>query len=161
MAWQNEMVRIVRNLINDHDTSDPTYSNERLEEVILVSAQLVQNEIDFDTVYSIDVDAYTLSPDPTENTRDNNFVNLICLRSALLILGSEYKTNSSNSVRVTDGPSSIDMTDVTRNSKLLYEQALSDYTKAKVEYKAGNGMAGHAILGPYTYEGIAGYYSPN
>ena len=43
MAWQNEIVRIVRHLISDIDTDDPTYDNSRLEETVLVAAQLVRN----------------------------------------------------------------------------------------------------------------------
>ena len=39
MSWQNEMALIVRHLVNDLDSSDYTFTNDRLEEAILVSAQ--------------------------------------------------------------------------------------------------------------------------
>ena len=54
MSWQNEMVRIVRFLINDIDAS--SYTDERLEETILVAAQSVYASIDFPNTYTIDVD---------------------------------------------------------------------------------------------------------
>ena len=48
MAWQNEMTLIVRHLINDLDSSDYTFVDSRLEEAVLVSAQLSLLEIDFE-----------------------------------------------------------------------------------------------------------------
>ena len=48
MAWQNEMSIIVRHLINDLDSSSYTFTDSRVEESILVAAQLVLIEIDFD-----------------------------------------------------------------------------------------------------------------
>ena len=61
MPWQNEMKVIVRHLVNDLDTSDYTFTDSRLEEAILVSAQLASLEIDFDNTYAIDVDSVSLS----------------------------------------------------------------------------------------------------
>ena len=81
MVWQTEMVRIVRHLINDIDAA--SYADDRLEETILVSAQLVLHEIDFDNTYTVDVDGLSLSPDPTGlANKDNAFINLICLKSS-------------------------------------------------------------------------------
>ena len=48
MAWQNEMTLIVRHLVNDLDSSDYTFTDSRLEESILVSAQLSFLEVDFE-----------------------------------------------------------------------------------------------------------------
>ena len=48
MSWQGEMTTIVRQLIYDVDPSNYTYSDERLETTILVAAQLVSTEIDFE-----------------------------------------------------------------------------------------------------------------
>ena len=108
MAWQNEMTRILRYMLNDLDSSSYTYSDDRLEETIIVSAQLVLHEIDFDKDYTVDVDALTLTPDHTAATEDNAFINLISLKSACIILSSELSTKSQESVRVSDGSSSID-----------------------------------------------------
>ena len=38
MAWQNEMTVIVRHLVNDLNSSDYTFTDDRLEEAILVSS---------------------------------------------------------------------------------------------------------------------------
>ena len=107
MAWQNEMVRILRHIINDLDSSSYSFTDDRLEESILVSAQLVSTEIDFDKDYTIDVDALVLSPDPTASVKDDAFINLVVLKSACIILGSEVRSNALNSIALKDGPSSI------------------------------------------------------
>ena len=81
MAWQNEMVRIVRHLINDLDSSNYTFTDDRLEESVLVAAQLLLKEVDFDNTYTIDTDALDMSPDPTTlTTKDDAFINLASLR---------------------------------------------------------------------------------
>ena len=72
MAWQNEMSIIVRHLINDLDSSSYTFTDSRVEESILVAAQLVLIEIDFDKSYTIDVDASSISPDPTTSGDKDN-----------------------------------------------------------------------------------------
>ena len=68
MPWQNEMTLIVRHLVNDLDSSNYTFTDDRLEESVLVSAQLASLEIDFESTYTIDVDSLTLSPDPTTSS---------------------------------------------------------------------------------------------
>ena len=46
MAWQDEIIEIVRVLIGDMSDC-PTYSDERLERTILVCAQQLINEFSF------------------------------------------------------------------------------------------------------------------
>ena len=81
MSWQNEMVLIVRHLINDLDDSNQSFSDERLEGTVLVSAQLLLNEIDFDdppnNTYVVDVDGLSLTPDPTSGEKDNAFIKAV------------------------------------------------------------------------------------
>lgn len=148
MAWQNEMSNIVRNLINDPDGS--TYTDARVEQVILVAAQLLLGKADFQNDYTIDVDLLALSPDPTTvSPKDNNFINIVSLQAALIFLKGEAKTLAAQAYRITDGPSSID---VTAAYKALQEQAkemqdLLDW--ALTEFNMGNSQ-GEAILTPYT-----------
>ncbi len=150
MAWRNEMVRIVRHLINDVDSSNYTFSDDRLEEVVLVASQLVLREIDFDNSFTVDVDASTLSPDPTElETKDDNFINLVCLKTVCVILGSEVRSNSLNAIVLRDGPSSIDLRSITSNVYLLYKDFCEKYDHYVLQFKAGSSVAGQAVLSPY------------
>ena len=149
MVWQTEMVRIVRHLINDVDAT--SYADDRLEETILVSSQLVLHEIDFDNTYTVDVDGLSLSPDPTGlANKDNAFINIISLKSACIILSSEVRTHGLNAIRMSDGPSSIDMTGIARNIAVSSQDMCGRYEHAVMQYKAGGSIAGQAILGPYS-----------
>ena len=157
MSWQGEMTTVVRTLISDIDPSNYTYSNERLETSILVAAQIAMVEVDFENTYTVDVEQCYLSPDPTDPrtglttaNKDDPFINLVCLKTACLIMGSEMKTQALNAVRVSDGPSSIDYTAVAANVKFLYEYACKTYEEYKFNYAAGNNAVGKAILSPYS-----------
>jgi len=153
MGWQNEMVRIVRFLINDLDGS--TYTDSRLEETILVAAQLQYISIDFDNTYVIDIDTLSLSPDPTSGTKDDWFINIVCMRAACIILNSEAKTLAAQSYKIKDGPSSIEVGETYKNTIALYEDACDRLSLMIMQYKAGNSVAGHAVLTPYTQERIS------
>jgi len=149
MAWQNEMTTIVRHLIDDTDESSPTFTNSRLETSILVSAQLMNNEVNFGKVYTISVDGCSLSPDPTVDTKDNAFINLVSLRAGCIIVSSEIKTAGANLISMSDGPSSINMTATLNGLKIVYEDIKERYETAKLQYQAG-GNIGEAVLSPYS-----------
>lgn len=151
MSWQNEMVRILRYLINDLDAT--TYSDSRLEETLLVAAQLQYASIDFSNTYTIDVDTLVLSPDPTElTTKDDWFINIVCVRAACIVLGSEAKTLAAQSYKIKDGPSSIETGESYKNTQLMYKDMCDKLAYMIMDYKAGNSVAGHAVLTPYTQE---------
>lgn len=149
MSWQCEMVLITRHLIDDVDSTNYTYSDSRLEQTVLVSAQLVLNELTFTNTYTINVEGESISPDPTENTKDNDFINIVCLRAACLVLGNELKTKGFSAISVVDGPSTINMTNYTKGLKDLYNNMLSRYDNAKQMFQM-NGTVGQAILTPYS-----------
>jgi len=160
MAWETEMVTILRHLIDDYvadsDESVATYKHTRLEETILVSAQLAQTEgVNFTNTYTVDADACTLSPDPTTGTKDNAFINLVCLKAACLILSSEYKTSASQSVKIVDGPSTIDLTGQSGSLQKIAQSMCERYEDAKVEFNM-SGLLGQAVLTPY-YTGETPY----
>jgi len=158
MSWQGEMITIVRHLVDDVDQTNYTYSDERLETTILVAAQIVVLELTFENTYVIDVEQCTLTPDPTDPTtslatanKDDGFINLVSLKAACIILGSEFKANGLKAVRVSDGPSSVDMTAIAGNLKFLYENACKKYEEYKMNFVAGNiNGGGQAILSPYS-----------
>ena len=81
MAWQNEMVIMLRHVVNDLDSSSYTFTHDRVEESILVATQLMLNEIDFEQTYTVDVDSSSLSPDPTTlAAKDDPFITLVSLK---------------------------------------------------------------------------------
>ena len=150
MAWQNEMTVIVRHLVNDLNSSDYTFTDDRLEEAILVSAQLSALEIDFENSYTIDVDSLTLTPDPTDSSnKDDSFINLVSLKTSQMLLSSELKTHSLNAISLRDGPSALDLRGIVTGLKILFDDINRRYEEAKTQYKL-DGVVGQAILGPYS-----------
>lgn len=162
MSWQGQMSTVVRHLINDVDASSYTFTPQRIETTLLVAAQLMTMNVDFANVYDINVESSTLSPDPTDTgTKDNPFIALTCLRAACIIIGSEIRKESGNAISIKDGPSAIDLRGVTQTLTVLYKDLCDKYENSLLEYRAGNGVVGQSILGPYSpgAEGIARNYS--
>lgn len=153
MSWQNEMVRILRFMIGDVDAT--SYSDSRLEETLLVSAQL-QADIDYQQDYTIDVDSLALTPDPTSsNPKDNWFITIVCTKAAAIILHSEAKTLAAQAYRIKDGPSSIDVSSVYQAIKKMADDMNDKLALAIMQYKAGDSVGAQAILTPYTQEYIS------
>ena len=55
MAWETDLVTMLRNVIFDVDSTDYTYTDARLKEMLVVSAQLVTQEIKLDNDYTITI----------------------------------------------------------------------------------------------------------
>ena len=145
------MSTILRYLINDVDSSKYTYSDHRIETTLLVASQLVTLEVDLLNDYTINVETCTLTPDPTETgTRDDGFINLVCLKASCVMVGSEIRSEASNAISIKDGPSSIDLRGVTGTLAVLYKDLSEKYEKTLLNYKTGNSVGGQAILGPYS-----------
>ena len=51
MSWQIELPIIVRTLINDLDVT-PTYTDDRLQQTLVVAAQYVNREMNFNNEYT-------------------------------------------------------------------------------------------------------------
>ena len=49
MAWQNEMVVVLRHIIDDLDSTNYRFSDSRLEETILASTYILQADVEFFT----------------------------------------------------------------------------------------------------------------
>lgn len=151
MSWQGQMGTIVRYLIDDVDPDNYTYSDHRIETTILVAGQLSQISIDYGQSYDINVENCTLSPDPTDSdNEDEAFISLVCLKAACIIIGGEIKSGSGNAISIKDGPSAIDLRGITGTLNTLYKDLCAKYEQMVLEYKAGNSIAGQAILGPYS-----------
>jgi len=148
MNWLATPIEILRVLIGDMSDT-PTYTDTRLSRILVVAAAYVVNELSFDYAYSVDVRNATISPDPTSQaTRDDVFVTLLSLRAANILLDSEVKYYAMSSLKVQDGPSSIDTTSRANFVKEAAKIIADQYAKTKMLHQMGD--AGVAILTPYT-----------
>jgi hypothetical protein len=155
MSWNNEMVIIVRHIIGDLDTDNLLFSDSRIEESILVAAQLIHNEMEFVIDYNIEIDNGSLTPDPTStpvspSNKDDDFIALCCLRSGLLLTNSLLRTYSLKAFSIRDGASSLDMRGVVSGLKIVNDDLTTKYEDVKLAYQMGKYGFGKSILGPYS-----------
>ena len=153
--WQAEMITLLRVLVDDL-ASPYTYTDGRLTQVLAVAAQLVTAELQFPYSFKANVQALTITPDPTDRsatgTRDDNFINLVCIKGACLIDRGEAKKSVGQSIAIRDGSSSIDLRGAMEGRlKLLEKGWCNVYEETKLEYKAGRAgvVAGAAIMTPF------------
>lgn len=153
MSWQDESISMLRVVIGDMDENNYSYSDCRLTQVLLVSANYVNQSVDFIKDYNVDILNESIFPDPTHEPKDPAFLNLTVLRSACFILGGELRTSASQSISVTDGPSSINMGGIYKSMKETYDTLCSLYENAKIDHHLATNL-GQAITTPYTNENL-------
>jgi hypothetical protein len=151
MAWKTDLVLMLRSLIGDLDRTD--YTDERLKQILVAGAYNVVNDADFSEDYSVDISAVTISPDPVEKN-DTDFACLTVFKSACILMGSEAKTQSTNAISIKDGPSSIDLREVSKNYFTLYQDFCKKYEEVLKTYQYNNTLVGQVILGPYSPGGM-------
>lgn len=150
MAWQKTMVDILRGLIDDLDPTEgiQEFTDARLEKLLVIASNFVNQEVDFPYTYTIGVVGVTISPCPVD-LNDDGFVNLVCLKAACLLATGDFRKSSNKGMIIKDGPSSIDARTLVESKKELMESSCKNYNDAELEYRMGNSTAGQAIIGPH------------
>lgn len=151
MAWSDNMLQVMRGYINDL-TTPYTYSDSRLEELLVIGAYHVKNEVYLATTYTINLNSPSISPDPNS---DDSFVILAGLKAACLLSFSEQKTHALHSVSVSDGFSKYDYGDVAKQMKERYEYLCEEYDRLRNQYTMGNALVGQIVTGPIVYNNVS------
>jgi hypothetical protein len=144
--WQDLSILLVRNLIGD--PVSVAYSDERILELFLASSVLVMFDNKFEEDYVVNIGALSISPDPS---LDLDFLALVALRSACVLLNSELRSKGAKKITMKDGPSEItvDNSDLMANLKASASAACKKYEDSIFSFAAGNSV-GVAIMGPYS-----------
>lgn len=145
--WEQQCVEIVRVLINDIGAVEK-YEDCRIERVLLVAASQLLQEINTTITYTVDISGATITPDPVE-MNDNAFINLLCLKAALIITNGELRIYALSGMKVIDGPSTIDVGAAFNGVKTLYQELLNKYEKERMMYQMGQN--GQSVSTPTTY----------
>jgi hypothetical protein len=149
--WKEESVIILRTMLDDMDESK--YKTCDLEQLLLVSAFMVNQKADFNNDYTISMKKKTISPDPSADaTKDESFINLICLQAACMVNRGKALNDASNAFSGKDGFSSFDFRGVAESTiKLLKDGGWCSVFEDELNnYKLGqNNVAGMAIMGPF------------
>jgi uncharacterized protein (UPF0210 family) len=152
MPWQDEMIPTLRVMLNDLSETAPTYSDDRLEQVLVVAAKMVSAELGLTDTYRISVANVTMSPDPTAAaTKNDSFVNLVTLKAACVVDRGVALVGANRAIYVKDGASAIDLRGVSEAKlKLLEKGWCAVYEDAKFEHQNGlAGAAGAMVLTPF------------
>lgn len=150
MSWQIEIPIIVRTLISDLDPANPTYSDERLLQVISVAAKYVQFDVVLDHIYTVDVSVPSISPDPTDD-RDEIFISLVSLKAACLVDQSTFRTKAAaEGIKAALGPASLSVAGNASIWKTILEEGpCAIYDELVSHWDVKNASAVRAILSPF------------
>jgi hypothetical protein len=144
-----EMLIVLRGLVQDLDQT--IYTDYSLIRLLITSSIMTQKENDFPEDYIIDISSMTIDPNPT----DNSFILLTAYKAAILLIQSELRKYSSQTIKIVDGPSSIDMSGISKNFIDLLKSLREDYNRIKMDYSL-SGNIGYAVITPTTVEYIRG-----
>lgn len=154
MAWQDEMTILLRNMINDVDETNYTYSDDRLETLLVVAGQLVIQDCGtFSQNFITDIENVAITPDPTDRinkTRDESFINLTCMKAACMTNLGEAKTAAAQGIEVKDQVGYMNLRwRMEGLTKLIDKSWCSIYQDLKLEYLNGTLLVGVAVLSPF------------
>lgn len=149
MSWKVEMPIIIRTLINDIGAI-PTYSDERLQQVIVVAAKYVQFDVVLDNTYSLNISEPAISPDPTDNN-DDIFISLTCLKAACIIDQSSLRTKAAlEGIRAALGPASLTVGGSLAGLKMILEMGpCASYEELTSHWDVKEATAVRAVLSPF------------
>jgi hypothetical protein len=167
LAWQDEMTPTLRVMLGDVDETSPTYSDDRLEQLLALAAKQVSSEARFDQAFVGNVENALITPDPTAAaTKDDNFVNLVTIKACCIMDLADARVAANRALLVKDGNSAVDLSKVSAEKRALLSKGwCAVYADAKFEYQNArtSGVAGALIIGPFRLyaQGPWGGYGPS
>ena len=151
MAWTDDMVVMLRVLISDNG-DNCQYTDSRLQQLLVVAAQLVKQEIDFTTTYTVSIGDFTISPDPTLSaSKDDAFTNFVVIKAACLTDWSTFRTKALVAgVKARCGPAVLEtLQHLDGFKELLSKGPCATYESMKKQWLFGNATFCKAILTPF------------
>lgn len=149
MSWLDEAIPVLRVIINDLGDT-PTYSDGRLEQLLVVAAKLVHQDFKFDT-YTISVSSSTITPDPVD---DDAFLNFVVMRSACIVDEGMLRTKAHTAgIIARCGPAMLDTAGQLSGFKeLILFGPCKAYAELKHQWLFSGNMTNifRAIYGPFT-----------
>ena len=135
------------------DVCSTKYSDLDLKRLLCVGANYVIKEVDFTELYVINVAVPSISPTPSST----DFINLVSLKAAIILLESELRDMARRSISITDGPSKLEYTNVYKNTESLLKHLYDQYGSVKLNHGMnGDSNTRHAITTPTTVENYHG-----
>ena len=149
MYWRTELPIIVRSLINDFEE---TYSNQRIIQLITVSAKYIQLDLNMDREYQVDVVNNMIEPDPCDlGNKDEQFISFVCLKAACFLDQSTFRTKAvSEGISTALGPAKLSVGGNLSGYKTILEVGpCAIYEHLVQQNNIGNASVVSAILSPF------------
>jgi hypothetical protein len=159
MAWQDEPMIILRDIVGDDGT---TYTDAKLRRLLAVSMFSVRAQISLDHTYDVDLTATLEDVDPNPSTRspkDYDAINLMALKASITLLSAELKVAAGQAFTIKDGPSTISTADKVKYINTRLEWAQNEYDDYTKNYLAASSKYGGAVSTPFTRYGSGGGWS--
>jgi len=149
MSWNVELPIIVRTLNSDLSDS-PTYSDERLLQIIVVAAKYVQFDVVLDNTYSVNVVNPDIIPDPT-TLDDSIFISLVSLKTACLVDQSVLRTKAAlEGIRAALGPAQLSVGGSLEGLRMIIKEGpCAAYEELTSHWDVKEATAIRAILSPF------------
>ncbi len=147
MCVNESIIIMVRTLINDLDSE--SYTDERLSQIIAVSAKYVNK--DLERTYIVDILSPDISPDPVDQS-DESFINLLVMKTACQIDHGLFRTKASLAgLEARCGPAILKTGGHLDGFKeILAQGPCALYKEMLRDYKYGDGSLCIAVMGPFT-----------
>lgn len=91
-TWQQTSIIMLRAMLNDAGCGEAAYSTTRLEQLLITAAYFIPIEIEFNTVYTVNVESQTITPNPIEQDDGADFISFMVLKAACLLDESAFRT---------------------------------------------------------------------
>lgn len=142
-------ITILRDLLGDYD--EALYTDAKLQRILAISAFNLVGSVSFSTSYTVDLTAAAenVTPDPTD-PMDYDFINLMCLKASISVVGAEIKLSSGNAVTIKDGPASITLGNTSNILKTRLTELKTQYEDYVKAYLCGKSKFAGCVLGPTT-----------
>jgi hypothetical protein len=149
MSWNIEIPIIVRTLIDDF-SDNPTYSDDRLLQAIVVAAKYVQFDVSLDNKYTVNIVNPDITPDPTSSD-DSIFISLVSLKTACIIDQSTLRTKAAmEGIRASLGPASLVVGGSLAGLKMIIDHGpCAAYEELTSHWDVKEATAIRAILSPF------------
>jgi hypothetical protein len=157
MAWQDEAIPLLRTLLSDAGCGTSTYTETRLEELLLASAHMIIQDITFDTTYTVSISSATITPDPADDTE---FINFMVLKAACFSDEGVFRQRAlAAGIEARCGPAVLKTTQhIAGFQTLLTEGPCKTYDEMKFDFEFGKTDHIKAILSPFAGNDFDPYY---
>lgn len=153
----DDILSLLRQIIDDSE-SPYDFSDSSLKGLICSAAFMLTGYITFSNTYTINLQAKTISPDPSSSS-DTSFINLVAMKAACMLARSEQRLAANKGISITDGPSSINGGAIAQYKKVWSDSLCADYQEMERQYRLGQLNVGKAIIGPYRSDDLSANYS--